>query len=102
MFSLLRGRRGRGGSIGRSGLAGEFWTCGAPAHVVFDDPRLGPAFGSCLDLHPVERTGTCAFCGVSGRHVTAGVCPAYVLRPAWATDPARRALATTHQTGEAA
>lgn len=93
-------RHRRGGSLGRPGLAGEVCTCGAPAVRVFDDPRLGAPFGSCLAPQAHERTGPCAFCGISGPHLTAGICPSYVLRPAWATGPARRALATTSTYGE--
>src|SRR5690625_557609 len=84
-------RRGRRGSLGRPAVAGERCTCGAAA-VVFDDWRIGPAFGSCLDEVAHERTGPCPFCGVPGPHLTGGVCPSYTLRPAWATEPARKAM----------
>lgn len=94
------GRRKR--SLSRPAVAGEVCTCGAAAVVVFDDPRLGLPFGSCLAPHAIERSEPCRFCGVVGPHATTGVCPAYVLRPAWATRPAQRALAATTQTGEAA
>lgn len=93
-----RGRRGRRGrravSLGRPAVTGEVCTCGAPALVVFDDVRLGLPFGSCLalDSEPHGRVGACAFCGVTGPHVSAGVCPAYILRPAWASAPAVHAL----------
>ena len=97
---MLGRRRRRGGSLGRPALPGEVCTCGAPAVRVFDDARLGAPFGTCLapDAETHRRVGVCPFCGVSGPHRTGGVCPSYVLRPAWATEPARRALATTATT----
>lgn len=78
--------------VRRPAVEGEVCTCGKPAEVVFDHPALGVEVGSCLELDPTPRTGACPFCGVTGEHTTKGICPAYSVRPAWATPTAQRAL----------
>lgn len=93
MFGRRRSRAGALGSLARPAVEGEVCTCGKPAVVVFESRRIALAFGSCMDVDACERTGPCPFCGVSGRHLSGGICPQYVLRPAWATAPAMAARA---------
>lgn len=88
MFGLRPRRRFR-----RPAVLGELCLCGGQAEVVLDDPRLGPAFGSCLARFEHPRFGPCPFCGLPVRHATAADCAAYMLRPAWAVPAAQRALA---------
>lgn len=87
MFGIKRKR-----PVRRPAVPGEVCICGKPAEMVFDHPAFGVEVGSCLELDATTRTGPCPFCGVTGKHITDGLCPAYTVRPAWAATAAQAAL----------